>query len=376
MTTSTITQVPLLDLEAHYAPIKSDILHAMERVFDSKQFIMGKDIEELEAAICKYTSSKFSLGVSSGTDALLLAFMALGIGHGDEVITTPFTFFATAGCISRVGATPVFVDIEPDTLLIDASKIEEKITSKTKCIVPVHLFGQMADMEAINAIAKKHNLFVVEDAAQAIGSGFTDSKGTYHHAGSMGDIGCFSFFPSKNLGCCGDGGIMTFNDPAIYEQARLMRVHGSKERYYHDVIGGNFRLDTIQAAVLLVKLAYLEDQHKARQANGAYYNEKLANSGFQLPGVKAGRRMIYNQYTLRCADRTKIMDALKAKNIGHAIYYPIPLHLQVCFSDLGYKAGDCPESEKAAKEVLSIPIYSELTHEQMDYIVEAVKASL
>jgi dTDP-4-amino-4,6-dideoxygalactose transaminase len=372
---STITKVPMLDLQAQYEPIKDEVLEAIKEVFDSKQFIMGPKIVALENEIATYCGCKHAIGVSSGTDALIISLMALGIGAGDEVITTPFTFFATAGSISRVGATPIFVDVDPDTYNINPDLIEAKITSKTKAIIPVHIFGQMADMDKIMDIAKKHNLKVIEDAAQAIGCNYKSSvDGKIKEAGSVGDTGCFSFFPSKNLGCCGDGGIVTTNNDELAEKMRVLRDHGSKPRYYHHTIGGNFRLDALQAAVLSVKLKGLEDQHAKRNANAQFYNDALKDT-VKIPTVKDGFRMIYNQYVIRSENREPIQQSLQDNNIGNAIYYPVPLHLQPCFAYLGYKEGDCPEAEKAAQEVLAIPVYSELTVEQKDYIVKAINSA-
>jgi dTDP-4-amino-4,6-dideoxygalactose transaminase len=365
MQTKTEIKVPLLDLNAEYAPIKADIMKAIEEVVDSKQFIMGPKVIELEKQVAEYCQTKHAIGVSSGTDALVISLMGLDIAAGDEVITTAFTFFATAGSIARVGATPVFVDIDPKTLNIDPSKIEEKITSKTKAIVPVHLFGQMAEMDPIMEIAKKHNLSVIEDGAQAIGSEYNGKR-----AGSIGDTGCFSFFPSKNLGCCGDGGIVTTNNDELAEKLRTLRVHGSKPKYYHHIIGGNFRLDPLQASVLLVKLPRLESQHKGRQKNAEFYNANLKN--VEIPFIEENRRMIYNQYTVRSQNRDNLQQQLKEANIGNMVYYPVPLHVQSCFDYLGYKEGDLPETEKAAKEVLSIPIYPDLSQEQLDYIVATI----
>ena len=321
--------------------------------------------------INQYCGTKHAIGVSSGTDALIVSLMAMGIGHGDEVITTPFTFFSTAGSIHRVGATPVFVDIDPVTYNIDPSNIESKITSKTKAIMPVHLFGQLADMAPILDIAKAHNLYVIEDAAQAIGARQV-VNGEDKAAGSIGSVGCFSFFPSKNLGCCGDGGIVTTNDDELGEKIRLFRTHGAKQKYFLEFVGGNFRLDPLQAAVLCVKLPLLNDQHEGRRKNAAYYNEHITS--VQTPTETDGNTMIYNQYTLRTNKRDEFMTHLNNHKIGNAIYYPLPLHLQKCFDYLGYKAGDCPESEQIANEVVSIPVYSELTQEQRAYIVEAVNS--
>lgn len=368
----TVSSVPLLDLKRQYAPIKEAVMAAIAEVVDSTQFIQGPKVEELEQQIADYCGTKHAIGVSSGTDALVLSLMALGIGPGDEVITTPFTFFATAGSISRVGATPVFVDIDPDTFNIDASQIESKITDKTKAIIPVHLFGQMADMAPIMEIAKAKGLYVIEDAAQAIGSK-TLYNGKMAAAGSIGDLGCFSFFPSKNLGACGDGGIITTNDDELAERCRVMRVHGSKPKYIHHVIGGNFRLDPIHAAVLSVKLPYLDDQHEGRRRNAEFYNKNL-HSAIVTPIVKDDNYMIYNQYTIRVADREALMTTLQEKNIGHMIYYPIPMHLQACFSDLGHKEGDFPEAEKAAKEVLSIPVFPDLSQDELDYVVSTINS--
>jgi dTDP-4-amino-4,6-dideoxygalactose transaminase len=373
MPTTTKMTVPLLDLNAQYAPIEDQILATITDVFKSKQFILGSKVSELESSISDYCKVPHSIGVSSGTDGLILALMALHIGHGDEVIIPPFTFFATAGCVSRVGATPVFVDICPDTFNIDPAKIEAAITPKTKAIMPVHLFGQMADMDPILEIAKKHKLYVIEDASQAIGCHYqSKSSPNPVWAGAAGDIGCFSFFPSKNLGCMGDGGMVTTTHADLAEKMILLRNHGAKERYFHDEVGGNFRLDALQAAVLSVKLPYLEDQHLKRQENGAYYSQHLLASKFGLPKTQPGFRMIFNQYTIRSDKRDALQAHLNAHNIGNAVYYPLPLHLQTCFAHLGYKVGDFPESEKAAKEVLSIPIYAELTQEQKAKVVEVM----
>lgn len=373
MTTTTITNVPLLDLQAQYEPIKDDVLAAITEVFESKRFIGGPKIEELESAIKDYSGTETAIGVSSGTDALVVALMALEIGQGDEVITTPFTFFATVGSIVRVGATPVFVDIDPETYNIDPSQIEAKITDKTKAIIPVHLFGQMADMDPIVAIAKQHGLFIIEDAAQSIGSTYRSDDGKAYKAGALGDVGTFSFFPSKNLGCAGDGGMVVSNTPELGEKVRLFRNHGAAQKYYHDFVGGNFRLDPIQAAVLSVKLPHLEAQHQARRKNAEFYNSKLKDV-VGIPTIHDKCDTIYNQYTIRSERRDEIAAALSAANIGNAIYYPVPLHLQNCFAELGYNEGNLPHSELAAKQVLSIPIYSELNQEQQDYVVSAINS--
>lgn len=357
--------VPLLDLQRQYEPIKDQVKKAMLDLFDSKQFIMGPHVTDLEMVVQDYTETKRAVGVSSGTDALILALMALNIGNGDEVITSPFTFFATGGSIHRVGAKPIYVDIDPKTYNIDPAKIEAAITPNTKAIMPVHIFGQMADMDAIMAIAKKHNLYVIEDAAQALGSEFNGRP-----AGSIGDIGCFSFFPSKNLGACGDAGMVTTNDLKLGERIALLRNHGAKERYYHDEVGGNFRIDAIQAAVLNIKLPLLESQHEARIKNAEFYNKSL--KGVQLPFVDSRCRTIYNQYTIRIENRDEFQKKLNDKGIGNAIYYPLPLHLQKCFEYLGLKQGDLPNAEKAANEVISLPVFGELTQEEKTYIVETI----
>lgn len=363
--------IPMLDLQAQYAPIKEAIYAAFDDVFENKQFINGPKVEELERNIAQYCGTADAIGVSSGTDAILAALFAHGISSGDEVITTPFTFFATVGCIHRSGATPVFVDINPDTFLMDISQIESKITSKTKAIIPVHLFGQMVDMDAINKIAKKHQLIVIEDAAQAIGSEYVNSDKKTVRAGAAGDIGCFSFYPSKNLGACGDGGIITTNDSKMGAYLRKVRNHGETQRYHHELVGGNFRLDGLQAAFLLVKFPFLEEQHKKRQENAAFYDKAL-HSYVKTPKVLKGNRMIYNQYTIRTPKRDALHQYLQDQHIGNAIYYPVPLHLQECFHYLGYQEGDFPVAELAAKEVLSIPVYAELTEEQRERIASTI----
>jgi len=368
--------IPLLDLQAQYEGIEDEVMAAIGGVVASKHFIMGPDIPAFESALAQYVGVSHALGVSSGTDALLLALMALGIGAGDEVITSPFSFFATAGAIVRVGATPVFVDID-DTYTINPALIEARITPRTKAIMPVHLFGQMADMDPIMAIAKRHGLAVIEDAAQAIGSRYQSQDGRVYAAGSMGDVGCFSFFPSKNLGGIGDGGAVTTQREDVAGLMAILRVHGAQERYYHTMVGGNFRLDSIQAAVLRVKLKGLEAQHEARIQNAAWYNQQLAHTGVGLPVVRGGGgRMIYNQYTIQVTDRQAVMDTLSAQGIGHAIYYPVPLHRQACFDGLGYQAGDCPVAESSAGRVLSIPIYAELTTDQLSEVVLGITSAM
>jgi len=345
----------------------------VKEVIESQYFIMGPKVQEFENNIAKYCNVKHALGVSSGTDAILLALMALDIKPGDEVITTTYSFFATAGCISRLNAIPVFVDIDPESYNIDPALIEEKITEKTKAIIPVHLYGQMADMDAINHIAKKHNLRIIEDAAQAIGSEYKDG----HRAGSMGDIGCFSFFPSKNLGGFGDGGLITTNDGTLIDKMIYLRNHGAHPKYYHKMIGGNFRLDALQAAVLNVKLKYLDGWTEGRQKNAEYYDAGLASRKLTHhiipPKRLEGYRHIFNQYILRTEKRDNLIGHLQKNNIGCEIYYPVTFNNQECFQYLGYKKGDFPEAENAADETLAVPIYPELTSEQKEYILDSIK---
>ncbi len=358
--TAAISTVPLLDLKAQYSTIRDEVRQAVDRVLESQHFILGPEVEALEQEIAAYCKCKYAVGVSSGTDAILLALMALGIGPGDEVIMPPYTFFATAGCVARVGARPVFVDIDPSTYNIDPDRIEAAITERTQAIMPVHLFGQMAEMTPILALAERYHLYVIEDAAQAIGSEYTGQR-----AGSMGQIGSFSFFPSKNLGGIGDGGMVTTNDPALAERMKLLRAHGAQPKYYHKLIGGNFRLDAIQAAVLRVKLKYLDDWTTARQRNAAIYRKLFAEAGIQdivLPFEAPNRRHIYNQFVIRTHKRDALMQYLKEQGIGSEVYYPLPMHLQECFAYLEHEAGEFPASEAAAQESLAVPIYPELEH--------------
>ncbi len=362
--------VPLLDLKAQFAPIEGDIRAAMDRVLASQHFIMGPEVEGLEHEVAAYCGARHGIGVSSGTDALLVALMALGIGLGDEVVTTPYSFFATAGAIVRLGATPVFVDIDPDTYNIDPTLIEAAITPATKAILPVHLFGQCADMVAIRAIAARHGLPVIEDAAQAIGS--EDAGGG--RAGTLGTMACFSFFPSKNLGGFGDGGMVVTNDDALAERLRVLRVHGSKPKYHHAVVGGNFRLDALQAAVLRVKLTQLDAWTAGRQRNAGVYDQAFAGISSDLLSTPAVRqpRHIFNQYVVRTPRRDALMAHLRQAGIGCEVYYPGPLHLQPCFADLGYGAGGLPQAEAAARETVALPIYPELTATQLAEVVVAV----
>jgi len=360
-------EVPLLDLKAQYATIKDQVLAAISEVLDSQMCIGGPKVLELEKKIAAASDCKFGVGVSSGTDAILNCLMSLEVGPGDEVITTPFTFFATVGCIARVGATPVFVDIDPKTYHIDPNQIETAVTRKTRAMIPVHLFGQMADMDPIMALARRYELAVIEDAAQSITSTYKGRK-----AGSIGKAGCFSFFPSKNLGGIGDGGMVVTNDEKLYQRLMLMRNHGAEPKYYHKFIGANFRLDPIQATALLVKLPHLDDWSEARRRNAAYYNEKFAGTAVQTPCISPDCQTIYNQYCIRVPRRDEVVAHLKANKIGCEIYYPVPAHLQECFAYLGYSEGDFPESEKAANEILALPIYPELTDDMKDVVAEAI----
>lgn len=372
--------VPLLDLKAHHEPLHEEIMAALEQTFRSQAFILGPEVAKLEERVATYCQTTSGIGVSSGTDALLLALMAIGVGPGDEVITTPYSFFATAGAVARLGAKPVFVDIEALTYNIDPSKIGQAITSKTKAIIPVHLYGQCADMAPILELAQHHNVKVIEDAAQAIGSEYRDGR----RAGSMGTVGCLSFFPSKNLGCLGDGGMVVTNDVDLAERMKVLRVHGGKPKYYHKLIGGNFRLDTIQAAVLNVKLNYLDEWTRRRQANAQRYEKLFQESGVvqkrnvvRLPAPVyrdsgAKHYHIYNQFVVRVEQRDALMAHLKQKGIGTEIYYPIPFHMQECFRYLGYKEGDFPESERAARETLAIPIYPELSAAMQTEVMEGI----
>lgn len=369
--TQAIIPVPLLDLKAQYATIRDDVRAAMDRVAESQYFILGPEVKALEEEVAAYSQCRFGIGVSSGTDALLVALMALDLEPGDEIITTPYTFFATAGCIARLGAKAVFVDIDPVTYNLDPAGIEAVITPRTRAILPVHLYGQMADMDPIMAAAEQHGLPVIEDAAQAIGSEYKGRR-----AGSIGHMGCFSFFPSKNLGGFGDGGMVVTNDPALADKLTLLRGHGAKPKYYHKVVGGNFRLDALQAAVLRVKLPHLDVWTAGRQQNAATYRRLFAEAGLDgvigLPAELPNVRHIYNQFVIRCPDRDGLMAQLKQHHIGHEIYYPVPMHIQECFADLGYRQGDFPHSEAAANETLAIPIYPELTEAMQQSVVAAI----
>jgi dTDP-4-amino-4,6-dideoxygalactose transaminase len=364
--------IPMLDLRAQYSSLKPELDAAVMRVIESTQFINGPDVEAMEQEIAQYCRANYCIGVSSGSDALLVSLMALGVGPGDEVITTPYTFFATAGAIVRIGARPVFVDIDPVTFNIDANAIPAKITPRTKAIMPVHLFGQCAEMDPMLEIAKRCKLAIIEDAAQAIGAEYKGRR-----AGSMGTVGCFSFFPSKNLGCFGDGGAVVCQDRALADKIRLLRGHGSHPKYFHKVVGGNFRLDSIHAAVLRVKLKHLDSWTQARQQGAGYYTNMLSKYGLgrliEAPKVTQSRH-IFNQYVVRCEERENIREYLKKDQITTEVYYPQPMHLQECFANLGYKKGDFPASERAALTSLALPMYPELPNPQRERVVRSIAA--
>jgi len=361
-------KIPLLDLKAQYAAIRQEAEAALKKVIENQDFILGEEVRNLEKEIASYCGTKYGVGVASGTDALILSLKALNIGPGDEVITTPFTFFATAESISIAGAKPVFVDIDPKTYNIDPALIEAKITQKTKAIMPVHLYGQCADMDPIIAIARKHGLKVIEDNAQAIGATYKGRK-----SGSLGDIGALSFFPSKNLGAFGDAGMVITDNEELAERIKVLRVHGSAVRYIHSEIGMNSRLDNLQAAVLRIKLKYLDKWLDLRRANASYYNERLKGLGVIIPHVPGYNVHTYHLYTLRVkSDQERLMKHLLGSGIETRTYYPIPLHLQECYKLLGYNKEGMKESESAAGEVFSIPVFSELTQEQKDWVVEII----
>jgi dTDP-4-amino-4,6-dideoxygalactose transaminase len=363
--------VPLLDLQAQYRPLREEILAAVTRVCDSQRFIMGPEIEALESEMARMLGVSHAIAISSGTDALLLALMALGIKTGDEVVTTTYSFFATAGVIARLGARPVFVDIDPGTYNIDPADLRRAMTPRTRAILPVHLFGLSADLDPILEIAAEARVPVVEDAAQAIGATY---KG--RPVGAIGTFGCFSFFPSKNLGAFGDAGLLTTNDADLAKRARLMRTHGMEPKYYHHVVGGNFRMDALQAAVLRVKAPYLERWTDARRANARRYRSLFQDAGLTdrivLPTERSDCRHIFNQFVIRTSGRDSLRRHLDARGIGTEIYYPMPFHLQSCFADLGYQRGTFPHAERAAEESLALPIFGELTAEQQDAVVSAI----
>tara|TARA_R110001583_G_scaffold38769_2_gene124986 strand:+ start:19033 stop:20154 length:1122 start_codon:yes stop_codon:yes gene_type:complete len=371
-----MNEIKLLDLTRQYKIIKDEIKPVVESIMESQRFVNGPVVQEFEENFANFCGTKFAVGCSSGTDALLMSLIALGIGCGDEVITTPFTFFATVEAIIRMGGTPVFVDIEEKTFNIDTSKIESVITEKTKAIIPVHLFGQCANMDEINRIAKKHNLKVIEDAAQAVGAQWNGTR-----AGNMGDLGCFSFFPAKNLGAYGDGGMVTTNNEELYEKMLRTRQHGidMKNPYHYDHVGGNFRLDALQAGILNVKLRYLEWWQRQRNENAAEYNNRFQKNYSPFTSVPIPPHVApecyhaYNQYVIRSQKRDNLKRRLTESKIGCNIYYPYPIHTQTCISHFGYVEGDFPITEKACKEVLALPIYPELTNEEIHRVVDVLE---
>jgi len=363
-----------LNLASQYRKIKKEVLAEVKKVCESQHYVLGKNVSALESEIAAYSGAKFAIGVASGTDAILVALMAAGVKAGDKVVTTPFTFFATAGSISRLGAVPVFVDIEPDTFNIDPAALEallKKSAKGVKAIIPVHLYGQCADMDRIMKVAKKYRIAVIEDAAQSIGAGYKGRR-----AGSIGHLGCLSFYPTKNLGCFGDGGMVTTNDAKLADRVKMLRVHGSRVRYYHDEVGLNSRLDEVQAAILRVKLKRLDSWSAGRVKNAKRYDALFAKAAIKgvlsTPKISEGCVSVYNQYVIRVQKRDELRAHLAAAGIGSEVYYPLPLHLQKCFKGLGYKKGSFPVSEKAAKEVLALPIYPELTPAQLKHVVATI----
>ena len=372
-------EVSLLNLKRQYQSIKEGIDEAIKRVVESQYFIMGEEVKKFENEIADYCGVKYAIGVASGTDALLLSLRAAGVGDGenDKVITTPFTFFATVGAIVNAGGTPVFVDIDPETYNLDPEELKRLLTSDSrlstqiKALIPIHLYGQVADMDPIMEISERYGITVIEDAAQAIGAEYKHRK-----AGTIGDLGIFSFFPSKNLGGYGDGGMVITNDDELAEKVKNLRAHGSTKSYYHEMVGYNSRLDALQAAILSVKLSYLDEWSASREENARYYTEALSNIDAIIPPIVSNHcNHIYHQYTIRTTDgrRDELKAHLKEQGIGTKIYYPLPLHLQGCFKDLGYKEGDFPVSEEASRQVLSLPIYPELKQEEMDYVVKQIR---
>jgi len=377
MPSSAPPPLPTLDLKAQFATIGDEIRAAVDRVLASQHFIMGPEVAAFEEEVARYLGCARALGVSSGTDALLAALMALDVGPGDRVVTTPFTFFATAGAVDRLGATPVFVDIEPDTFNLDPAALADVDPAGVKAIIPVHLYGRCARMGPINAWAREHGVAVVEDAAQAIGA-----EAAGRPAGILGDVACFSFFPSKNLGALGDGGMITTDDPELGERLAILRVHGARPKYHHHVVGGNFRLDAIQAAALRVKLAHLDEWNEGRRVAAARYDTLMTDAGLvgpdgpilALPAPDGDDRQVFHQYVLRVRERDALADHLKERGIGTAVYYPVPLHLQACFADLGHRPGDMPVAEEAAGQVLALPMFPELTDDQQRRVVDAIAA--
>ena len=368
-----VAPFPLVDLKAQYRAIKAEVDAAIQRVMDSQQFILGPEVENFEKEVAEYCGTRFAVACASGSDALLLALMALEAGPGDEIVTTPFTFVATAGSVARLGARPVFVDIDPGTYNIDPRRLEAAITSKTKAIIPVHLFGMSADMDTIMKIADQRNIPVIEDAAQAIGATYAGKP-----VGRIGLCGCFSFFPSKNLGGAGDGGMLTTNDDAFADKLRLLHLHGGHTKYVYELIGMNSRLDALQAAILRVKLQHLDSWSEGRRRKAARYDELFTKLGLEheirLPKVHAKCSHIYNQYVIRAARRDELKAFLRDCGVPSDIYYPLPLHLQRAFAYLGYKRGDFPESEAASEQVLALPVFPEMTDDQQNLVVESIAA--
>ncbi len=365
-------KVPLIDLRGQHQFLRPQLLEAVERVIDSQQFVLGSEVEALEEEIADYCTAEFAIGCASGSDALLLAFMSLDLKAGDEVITTPFTFFATGASITRLGAHPRFVDIDPRTYNIDPAQVEAAINPKTRAILPVHLYGQCADMDRLLEISKRHGLPIVEDAAQAIGA---EDRG--RRAGSMGQIGCFSFYPTKNLGGAGDGGMLVTDEPALAQRLRRLRVHGGKTEYHHDEVGINSRLDALQAAILRVKFKHLDEWSEARREKAAFYTELLEETGinveFTPPFVRSSVRHIFHQYVIRAPQQSdEVIKHLSLHGVGSKVYYPVPLHLQECFAYLGYRNGQFPEAESAAKQTLALPCFPEITEEQQRYVVDVL----
>jgi dTDP-4-amino-4,6-dideoxygalactose transaminase len=365
--------VPLLDLQAQFAGIRDEVLSAVVRVCDSQRFVMGPEVEAFEHVMTELLDVRHAIGVSSGTDALLVSLMALGVRSGDEVVTSTYSFFATAGAVSRVGATPVFVDIDPATFNIDVAQVAGTITPRTRALMPVHLFGQAADMDPLVELAAQAQVPIIEDAAQAIGARYRGRP-----AGGIGALGCFSFFPSKNLGAFGDAGLVTTNDDALASRVRLLRTHGAERQYHHRVVGGNFRIDALQAAVLRVKAPHLASWTAARQRNAARYRELIETAGLTrhitLPAEAEGRTHIYNQFVVRVPDRDRVKAGLEARGVGTAIYYPVPFHEQECFAHLGPWPAGFPEAERAARESLALPVFGELSDDQLRYVVDSLVA--
>lgn len=369
----TMRKVPMLDLRAQYKQLATEIEAAVVKVLESQQLILGPEVKELEKEIASYSQCDHGIGCASGSDALLLALMAFDIGPGDEVITTPFTFFATVGSIVRLGAVPVFVDIDPVTFNMNVRQLDPVVTERTKAIMPVHLFGQCVEMDKVEAVARRAEIAVIEDAAQAIGAEYKNRR-----AGSLGDIGAFSFYPSKNLGGAGDGGMLTTNSASLAESLRVLRAHGAPKKYYHDRVGVNSRLDSLQAAILRVKFGYLESWAEARRANAARYDRLFEAKGLVAEGVvvppvvQEGQHHVFNQYVIRVRERDGLRAYLAERGIGTEIYYPVPMHMQKCFADLGFKRGAFPEAERAAHEVVAIPVYPELGEDDQEYVAATV----